>query len=152
MTFSALILIMVVALLLSIACGQGAQPDSPIIIVVTPSPSDPDSPTQSNGGTTGQDPIIVVATSTPGEIQTAVGQPDVQSPDQGLKDWTPQQHAAVDKAIEEAYGVFAKDLDECIDEIGEPEGGPFADDLARYEAAVTQSRYLECIQRKLSQN
>ena len=32
------------------------------------------------------------------------------------------------------------------------DGGPFADNLARYEAAITQSPYLECIQRKLTQN
>ena len=68
-----------------------------------------------------------------------------------MKDWTPRQHAAVDKAIEEAYSVLAKDLDECIGELGEPDGGPFKDDLARYGAAVTQSPYLECIQRNLSQ-
>ena len=88
----------------------------------------------------------------PSGVQPAEKQPGTQPRDSELKDWTPQQHAAVDKAIEEAYGVFAKDLDECISELGEPDGGPFEDDLARYEAAITQSPYLECIRRKFSQN
>ena len=98
-----------------------------------------------------------MATDTPSGIpdtgiQTSTGQTEAQSQNPELKDWTPQQHAAADKAIREAYGVFAKDLDECINEIGEPDGGPFEDDLARYEAAITQLPYLECIQRKLTQN
>ena len=88
----------------------------------------------------------------PSGAQPDEKQPGTQPRDSELKDWTTQQHAAVDKAIEEAYGVFAKDLDECISELGEPDGDPFEGDLARYEAAITQSPYLECIRRKLSQN
>ena len=130
-------LMLAAVLLLTIACGQDRAP-SPIIIVATPTPA-----ASNNSLPTGEQPS---------GAQPTEKQPVTQPRDSELKDWTPQQHIAVDKAIEEAYGVFAKDLDECINEIGEPDGGPFTDDLAQYEAAITQSPYLECIQRKLTQN
>ena len=129
-------IILAAILLLTVACGQDPAP-SPIIIVATPTPSVSSSSPQTEDQTAGAQP--------------ATKQSSAQPHDTKLKDWTSQQHAAVDKAIEEAYGVFAKDLDECISELGEPDGGPFKNDLARYEAAITQSHYLECIQRKLSQ-
>ena len=143
-----------VVLLLTAACTQGTAP-SPIIVVATPTLSSgagSSQDSQSSGGNPTPAPIIIVATLTHTGAQKANEQSDVQSQSPELKDWTPRQHAAADKAIQEAYRVFAKDLDECINEIGEPDGGPFKDDLSRYEAAVTQSPYLECIQRKLSQN
>ena len=130
-------IILAAILLLAVACGQDPAP-SPIIIVATPTPSISSSSPQTEDQTAGAQP--------------ATKQSSAQPHDPKLKDWTPRQHAAVDKAIEEAYGVFAKDLDECISELGEPDGGPFKNDLTRYEAAITQSPYLECIRRKLSQN
>ena len=130
-------LMLAAVLLLTIACGQDPAP-SPIIIVATPTPAASNSPLPTG--------------DQPSGAQPAEKQPGTQPRDSELKDWTPQQHTAVDKAIEEAYGVFAKDFDECISELGEPDGDPFEDDLARYEAAITQSPYLECIRRKLTQN
>lgn len=121
---------------LVVACGQDPAP-SPIIIVATPTPVAAGDSSQSEGQ-------LVTA-------ESVVKQPIVRQPAPKLKDWTPRQHAAVDQAIKDAYGVFVKDLDECIGELGQPSGGPFKDDLARYEAAVTQPLFLECIQRKLIQ-
>ena len=141
-----LMLAAVLLLLLTIACGQDPAP-SPIIIVATPTPAASNSPLPTGDQPSGAQP----AEKQPG-AQPTEKQPGTQPRDSELKDWTPQQHTAVDKAIEEAYGVFAKDLDECISELGEPDGDPFEDDLARYEAAITQSPYLECIRRKLTQN
>ncbi len=135
MRLKALIPTVAAALLLMLACGQSSTP-SPIIVVATPTPIVPGGSLQ--GGQ-------------PAGAQLATQYHGAQQQEPKLKDWTRQQHAAADKTIQEAYGVFAKDLDECIKEMGEPEGGPFADDLARYEAAATQSPYLECIQGKLSQ-
>ena len=135
MRLKAIIPMVVAALLLMLACGQGSTP-SPIIIVATPTPIVSDGSVQR-----GQ----------PAGAQLATQYHGAQPQEPKLKNWTRQQHAAADKAIQEAYSVFAKDLDECIKEMGEPEGGPFPDDLARYESAATQSPYLECIQGKLSQ-
>ena len=128
-------IILAAILLLMVACGQDTAPNP--IIVATPTPV-----VSSNSLQTEDQPA---------EAQPAKKQSGTQPQELELIDWTSQQHAAADKAIWEAYAVFAKDLDECINEIGEPEGGPFEDDLARYEAAVTQSPYLECIQGKLIQ-
>ena len=129
-------IILAAILLLAVACRQDAAP-STIIIVATPTPSISSNSPQPEDQTVGAQPATKPSSAQPHDPK--------------LKDWTSQQHSAVDKAIKEAYGVFAKDLDECISELGEPDGGPFKNDLARYEAAVTQSLYLECIQRKLSQ-
>ena len=134
-------LMLAAVMLLTVACGQNSE-QSPATIVATPTPD-----VSSNSLQAGDQ-------SASAGMQTATKQLGTQphDPNSKLKDWTTRQHTAADKAIEEAYGVFAKDLDECISELGEPDGGPFKDDLARYETAITQSPYLECIQRKLTQN
>ena len=106
MRLKAIIPMVAAALLLMLACGQGSTP-SPIIIVATPTPIVSDGSLQRDQ---------------PAGAQLATQYHGTQPQGPKLKNWTRQQHAAADKAIQEAYSVFAKDLDECIKEMGEPEG------------------------------